>query len=199
MNGMSRLRLFGCLVAVAVIAFSVPASGKERAKPSPLKQKKHKEGEYGGVTPERPQSASRTRNRYRRPTLTWTGFQPQEGSRARIFFQLSHSVEYEQRVANDVLIVHLPGVRFAGRNAARRVDATFFGTAVAEILGKHVRTKRKRTRTTGVEFRITFRDQKNVAKAKISSHKGGDGFHYLYLDFDPPTSSSVDFDPESDE
>ena len=173
---------------VDTTAFAERAKTKRRAK-----SKAHQEGEYGGVTPETDHPPHRKR-RPKRPTLTWTGFQVRNGSQARLFLQLSHDADYTQQLdKNNVLVVFLPGFRFGEKNAARRIDARYFGTVLSEVRGHRVRRRRARgdipARAAGVELRITFRDAKQAVEAQASMKTVEDGYRYLYLDFPSPTST----------
>jgi len=163
----------------------------------------HKEGEYGGVTPGvlQPYSeftkwtrrTNKTRKRYT-PRLTWVGFQQRSDRNARVFLQLTRDVQVSQRVEKGTLVVMLEGARFRLRNTLRKVDMRFFDTALFEMKATRVRARRARksrpARKSGIEVRITFKNASDAAEGKIGRHQLKDKFHYIYLDFGPPTPVS---------
>ncbi len=133
------------LLFVSVAGVDAPASAEQAKSKKKAKTKPHREGDYGGVTPG---AKHPWLKRPRRPTVTWTGFQVRDDDRARLFLQLSHDADYSQRLdKNNVLIVHLPGFRFGGKNAARRIDVRYFGTVLSVVRGHRVRSRRARRDT----------------------------------------------------
>jgi hypothetical protein len=170
---------------------------------------KHKEGEYGGVTPGviYPYADEDAKKRFRRPSpkhknaLYWIGFQAREGGASRVFAQLAREVEYDQRVENNVLLVDVFGVRHRSRNTLRRIETRFFDTAIKEIRGKRVRKRRARkdrpAQKAGVRIAISFKNPVDAAQATASVSREEDGYYYLYLDFGPGTA--LPEEPESEE
>lgn len=160
---------------------------------------KHKEGEYGGVTPGviYPYADDAQAKRFKRPpptktnVLYWIGFQPREGGGARVFVQLAREVEYDQRVRNNVLLVDIIGVHNRTRNTLRRIDTHFFDTAIKEIRAKRVRKRRAHkdepAQKAGVRLAISFKNPADAGQARASVSKEEDGYYYLYLDFGPGT------------
>ncbi len=163
----------------------------------------HKEGEYGGVTPGvlRPYSefkewhrkANRSRKRWG-ARVTWVGFQPRADRTSRVFLQVTRDVNISQRVEKGVLVVMLEGARLRLRNTRRKVDMRFFDTALFEMKATRVRARRARkdrpARKSGVEIRIAFKNPSDAGEGKVSRHQLKDKFHYIYLDFGPPTPVS---------
>ncbi|HUH02780.1 MAG TPA: hypothetical protein VML75_12365 [Kofleriaceae bacterium] len=158
---------------------------------------KHKEGEYGGVTPGviYPYDDKDFKKRIKRPTnsgkrknrVTWVGFQPQDGGNARVFIQLTSELEYSQAVLGDRLEVYLPGARLANANARRRLDTTQFETSISEVKAQRVvRSRGKRdqpARPAGVSVTVRFKDAGAARQGTASVNKEEDGYYYLFLDF----------------
>lgn len=166
---------------------------------------KHKEGEYGGVTPGviYPYDDKDFKNRIKRPTnsgkrkdrVTWVGFQPQSGGSSRVFIQLTTEVEYSQVVVGDHLEVYLHGARLANANARRRLDTTQFGTAISEVKAQRVARRRAKNdqpaRPAGVEVEVRFKGAGAARQGTASLNKEQDGYYYLFLDFDPPSGAAT--------
>ncbi|ACY16254.1 hypothetical protein Hoch_3754 [Haliangium ochraceum DSM 14365] len=142
--------------------------------------------DYGGVEP----GETMSRKPRRRNQLTWLGFQQRQGGAALLFVQLSSDVSYSQEVRDGTLTVKLEGARFANRNVSRRLDTRFFDTSLAQVLSKRVGKRRARrdtpARTAGIELSVTFKDPSAAREAQIEARQAEDGYHYLYLEFDPP-------------
>jgi hypothetical protein len=149
----------------------------------------HREGDYGGVTPEHaknPEGHGRAARKGRaassRLLVTWVGFQAKEGGAARIFVQLSADATYEQKMVGDALVVFVAGARLGQRNDGRFIDTTFFDTVIARVQGKNVSARHGSK--AGVELTVHFK--KGAAKLPdIKSETGADGHRYLFLDFAP--------------
>ena len=80
------------------------------------------------------------------------------------------------------------------RNTLRKVDMRFFDTSLFEMKATRVRARRARknrpARKSGIEVRITFKNPSDAAEGKLTRHQLKDKFHYVYLDFGPPTPAA---------
>jgi hypothetical protein len=160
---------------------------------------KHKEGEYGGVTPgviypyddkdfkkriKRPANSGKRKNR-----VTWVGFQPRDGGGSRVFLQLTSEVPYSQAVVGGHLEVYLDGARLANANARRRMDTTQFGGSIAEVKAQRVSRRRaskdRPARPSGVAVTVKFNQAGAAGEASASISREQDGYFYLFLDFGP--------------
>jgi hypothetical protein len=149
----------------------------------------HREGDYGGVTPERAKNpeakghaARKGRRAANRLLVTWVGFEAREGGAARVFLRLSADATYEQKLVGDSVVVFVAGARLGQRNHGRFIDTSFFDTAIARVQGKNVPARRGSK--AGVELTVHFK--KGAAKLPdIKSETGADGDRYLFLDFAP--------------
>ncbi len=187
-------------VAPAAAQEEVPSTGGGYDEPvvldeQPAEPPAHAEGEYGGVIPGKDKVTVASgkpgkRRRPSKPTVMWIGFQSLGAGSARVFLQLSDSADYKQSVSGDELIVTLTGFRLDRSNDTRPLDTRFFETAVSRVAAKRVAaTGRGKKRTAaGVEVRIQFKDAKSARSGDARLEKAADGFHYLYLDFGPPSA-----------
>ncbi len=152
----------------------------------------HREGDYGGVVPDRANSSDRkaaparpgkrARRAVNRMLVTWVGFQAREAGAARVFVQLSAPATYEQHLVEDTLVVFVEGVKLGTRNHGRFIDTSFFDTRVARIEARNVRARRGQK--AGVEIVVHFK--KGMAKAAdIKEEAGPEGRKFLFLDFAP--------------
>lgn len=175
---------------------------------------KHKEGEYGGVTPGviYPYDDKDYDKRFKRPTnrgkrkrrVTWVGFQPRDDGSARLFVQLTSEADYSQQVAGRSLRVYVHKGRMTSRNAGRRMDARHFDTAVLEVEARQVSGRRARrnrpARPRGVEITVTFKNSADAREAQASLTKEKDDYYYLFLDFAPGSpGGDVDDDDDGDD
>lgn len=159
------------------------------------RRSRNREGQYGGVVPDRepdPDDTRRTR-RKRKNAVSWIGFQPQDGGRARVFVRMANELEYAQHLAGNVLYINIAGARYRHRNTLRRLDMRHFETALETVTSKRVSRRRarkgKHARKRGIELRISFKDAKDAREAAASLAAGKDGYTYLYLDFPPAAGS----------
>lgn len=204
MRRMLRPGVFGFSVALgawALLAAPVAALAQDDDDDVVYSKKdqayKHKEGEYGGVTPGviYPYDDKDFKNRIKRPTnsgkrknrVTWVGFQPQDDGTSRVFIQLTSELEYTQAVVGDRLEVHLPGARLANANARRRLDTTQFETSISEVKAQRVAGRRGKKdqpgRSAGVAVTVRFKDAGAARQGTASINKEQDGYYYLFLDF----------------
>lgn len=149
-----------------------------------------RERTYRGVVP----GLDPLKKRKRKNALSWIGFQPGEDGSARVFLRLANELPFEQSTEGRTLTVHLQGARFRFRNTRRRLDVHFFGTVLHQITSKRVSRRGKRgdrpARKAGIEVRIQFKEGADARSARATMKTEGDGYTYLYLDFDPPDGSS---------
>jgi hypothetical protein len=210
----SRARVLSVFAACGflfpVTAASAQKSDKGTVKLSNKKRTtyplRHKEGEYGGVTPgvvyryrfelekkgsKRVQRrVKRRKNRHPngRLTISWVGFQPRGGGASRVFFQLNREAQFTQQVEKNVLVVTIEGARYGSRNARRKVVTRYFETAIDRIDTKRVRSRRARkdrpARKGGIAFFIHFKNPADARQASADQKKSDkDGYYYLNLDF----------------
>jgi hypothetical protein len=145
----------------------------------------HREGEYGGVVPGQPQSAT---TKPARPspkgTLSWIGFEAKSGS-AEIFLQSAAPFELAQHVEGGTLVVVLSGVTRLGHNVWRPIDTRFFDTPIARVaarvIGAARATKTAPAHGAGIEVRVAFKNAKDVREAAVRSTTEADGLYYAYL------------------
>lgn len=145
-----------------------------------------KDDGYSGVAP-----GEAVGRKPRRPNLvTWVGFQPRDDGSALVFVQLTSEVPFTQEVQGNQLVVKLEGARHANANTRRRLDTSFFATAVQQVTSKRVSRRRARkdrpARTAGIELHITFKDAAGAGEASAEIRQAEDGYHYLYLELDAP-------------
>ena len=109
--------------------------------------------------------------------LGWVGFLA-EDERTRVFLKVSEDVTYEKSSSDDgaQITLTLPGAKLGDRNAARRIDASFFGRAVETI---EVKRKNKQ-----LEVILTV---KKGASAAITRDQG-----YLFIDFARAAEDTAD-------
>lgn len=150
----------------------------------------NREGEYSGVKPGEAPFKERRKN-----ILSWVGFQASDDGRARVFVQLSSEVPYTQKLESGVLVVRLEGARYRNKNASRRLDMRFFGTALRQVTSRRVGKKRARgsesAQPAGIELRFEFKNPSDAHEASVSSRVEKDGYHYLLLDFRPAAGGSI--------
>ena len=147
-----------------------------------------KETEYKGVVPGG-EVEVRSPKRLRANRVTWIGFQPRTDGAARLFVQLTGEPSYSQALQDGALVVKIEGVRLHTSSVGRRLDTRFFDTALAQVTTRRVHKRRARkdrpAQTRGVELRIEFKNPADAREAEAALRTEEDGFHYLYLDFDP--------------
>jgi hypothetical protein len=135
---------------------------------------RHREGEYGGVTPGKPRASSDGKRKGKPAppnTITWVGFQTQGGT-PTVFVGGGAAVTPTQSVDGKVLTVRFPGLKLGrSRNLTRFIDTRFFGTDVTRIETR----KDKRD----VVVRITFKDA--ARQAKVDTAPGDVGAEQLVL------------------
>lgn len=214
----SRARVLGALAVVGLLFPANAALAQESGKTNKIKpsQKviyplRHKEGEYGGVTPgviyryrfelekkgskrvERRVKVRKNRRAKSRLRVSWVGFQPRAGGSSRVFFQLNREATYTQMVDKNVLVVTIEGARYGSRNSRRKIETRFFDTAIHRITTKRVRSRRARkgkpARKGGIAFYIHFKNPVDAKQASAELKKSdSDGYYYLNLDFGPGTA-----------
>lgn len=158
--------------ALLVLLLAGPASADNGA------PQQRREGEYGGVTPGRPDPGARPAKPRRPPpkgTLTWIGFEAKDGG-AQLFLQSVAPFEVTQRMEGATLVIHASLQRLGG-NTWRPVDTRFFDNPLANIVAKRARTKR------GIDVRVTFKDPKAARQGTVRTATEPDGYHYAYITF----------------
>jgi hypothetical protein len=153
-------------------------------------------GDYSGVEPGSGAPGGRPR-RGKYPLVTWIGFQPQEGGSSRVFIQLDRGVSHRQEVKNGALVIALDGARYANTNARRHLDTRFFETAVERITTQPLRRGR-RSRGSGVEIAIRFKNPADARDAAPTVSTGKDGMTYLMVEIGQPGAApdKAPADPE---
>ncbi len=187
----------GVLVALAVAAgpaYAQDVATKGKEGPGPSAAEVHKEGDYGGVRPG--EGEARAPKRGKKPVVTWIGFVPQSGGSSRFFVQVIGSVDYEQDVVGNTLVVTIAGAKLGSRNVRRRLDTRFFDTSVRQVVPKQARARRARKgkpgQKAGVQLTFEFKNPADARAASASSKREQDGYDYLYLDFGPGSEAPAD-------
>ena len=186
----------GAPLAVAQTGGGGTVAPSERKAKQKRRKGPNREGEYGGIVPERDPAADdrRRKQRKRKNAISWVGFQPWDGGRARLFVRLANELEYTQNLVGSALYVNIARARYRHKNTRRRLDMRHFDTALELVTGKRVSARRARknrpARKRGIELRITFKDAKDAREASASMTTGKDGYTYLNLDFPPGSGSS---------
>jgi hypothetical protein len=147
--------------------------------PPPQPETTHKEGDYGGVDPDHPQSTDATakpKPKHTPPkgTLSWVGFELKDGG-SEIFFQSPGAFDIQQHVEGGQLVVELGSLSQLGANAWRPIDTHFFDNPIARIEARRV--------GAGVEVRITFKNAGDAREGSYRSEQETDGYYYAYLSF----------------
>ena len=184
---MKCLSAFAALILGLALSAPAMAQPKGEAADPETSDAPRKEGEYQGVKPGESEAKPKSS---RRPTVTWVGFQARADGTSRVFMQLNREVEYEQTLDDKgALHVTVVGARFGSRNARRRIDTTFFDSAMASMSSRRARRSRARkgraAQKAGLRFSVRFKTPADAQQAQISLQKESDGYHYLYLDFTP--------------
>ena len=106
--------------------------------------------------------------------LTWIGFTRNDGG-ARVFVRLSSppGASIGQARGSDGVVLTLPGYKLDTPNDGRALDTRYFGTDVAKVVAKPVKT--------GVEVHVAFK--KGGSDAKLSTAQAPDGETLVYFDF----------------
>jgi hypothetical protein len=212
-----RRRLLAIVCGLVCAAMAAPALAQGDADDEVYSTRdqryKHKEGEYGGVTPGviYPYDDKDYKKRFKRPTnsgkrkrrVTWVGFQPRDGGASRLFLQLTSEVEYSQAVVGDTLKVWVHSGRLANSNARRRLDMRHFDSALLEARARRVSRRRAKGdrpgHPRGVELTVRFKNPADVREAQASLTKEQDNYYYLFLDFGPGTAAPDGGDTAGDE
>lgn len=134
----------------------------------------HREGEYGGITPGQPNALPNGRPRVKaaRGTLSWIGFEAQNGG-ARVFFQSSAPFKVTQHMEGQTLVVHLDLVRL-GQNTWRQVDTRFFDNPLSGMVAKY---------HNGIDVRVSFKNPKDAHEGTLTQTTEPDGMAYAFLSF----------------
>lgn len=191
-RGSRRIRLALILAALLAAPLGVDSAAAQQA--GDIDVPAAKDDGYSGVAP-----GEAVGRKPRRPNLlTWVGFQPRDDGTALVFVQLTSEVPFTQEVQDGKLVVKLEGARYANANVRRRMDTSFFETAVQQVTSKRVSRRRARkdrpARTAGIELHVTFKDAASAGEARADLRQAEDGYHYLYLELDAPgvSVSAVD-------
>jgi len=162
---------------------------------------RHREGEYGGVSPEGPPVTDAKHSRPAAKTLGWIGFSAKAGA-GEVFFQAAQPFTVGQRVEGGALVVSLDGLTKLGRNTRRPLDTRFFDSPIARISTRTVRaTRGKQAHRAGVEVRVAFKQAGALGEAQVRTAQEPDGLYYAYLTFAatssaPPSTSAPAAQPE---
>jgi hypothetical protein len=90
----------------------------------------HREGEYGGVSPDGRPSPDAKRVVPPAATLGWIGYRPGDAG-AELFLMAAQPFSVEQRLEDGQVVLTLVGVRKLGRNLRRPLDTRFFDGPLA--------------------------------------------------------------------
>ena len=164
---------------------------KSKTRAKKKKAKVSEIGDYDGVrsgsssiTPPGARGKNRGKNR---PVAYWVGFESREGGSARVFVQLGTSVNAEQWVEGNSLVVHLPKIRIGNRTVQRFLDTRYFDTSIKQIRVKNARARRakagKPAHSSGLQLFFDFKNPADLGKASLDVQTEADGYTYLYLDF----------------
>jgi hypothetical protein len=146
---------------------------------------RHKEGEYGGVTPGQAPDSAPTTGPVRpkkippKGTLSWVGFEAKDGG-AQLFLQSAATFEVTQRVDGSTLVVFL-GLPHLGANTWRQVDTRFFDNPLSGVIAKSVGGGHGHG--AGIEVRVAFKNPKDAKEAAVRTATEADGMFYTYLSF----------------
>lgn len=173
----------------------------------PKVEQTHKEGDYGGVEPDRsqPTDTSQKPRPKRRPpngTLSWIGFEQKDGG-AEVFFQSPAAFDLTQHLEGATLVVDLGNLTQLGANTWRAMDTHYFDQPVARIEARRVgaagATKTAPAHRAGIEVRITFKNAADAHEGAYRSSQETDGYYYAYLAFGAGTGngSATISDPEN--
>jgi hypothetical protein len=174
--------------------------------PPPTTETTHKEGDYGGVEPDRPQATDtnakpRPKRVPPRGTLSWIGFELKDGG-SEVFFQSPAAFDLAQHVEGSQLVVELGNLNQLGANTWRPIDTHFFDNPLARIeahrVGAARATKTAQAHGAGLEVRITFKNAADAKEGAYRSSQESDGYYYAYLAFGAATEtgSATVSDPE---
>jgi hypothetical protein len=167
--------------------------------PAPTTETTHKEGDYGGVEPDRTQSTdpgAKPKPKRRPPngTLSWIGFEPKDGG-SEVFFQSPAAFDLAQHVEGNQLVVELGSLNQLGANTWRPIDTHFFDNPLARIeahrVGASRGTKTAAAHGAGVEIRITFKNAADAKEGTYRSSQETDGYYYAYLTFGAGTGTGA--------
>jgi hypothetical protein len=103
----------------------------------------HREGEYGGVSPDGRPSPDAKRVVPPAATLGWIGYRPGDAG-AELFLMAAQPFSVEQRLEDGQVVLTLVGVRKLGRNLRRPLDTRFFDGPLARVAAKVVKARRAR-------------------------------------------------------
>jgi hypothetical protein len=146
----------------------------------------HREGEYGGVSPDGRPSPDAKRVVPPAATLGWIGYRPGDAG-AELFLMAAQPFSVEQRLEDGQVVLTLVGVRKLGRNLRRPLDTRFFDGPLARVAAKVVKARRARRGQPavagGVEIRVGFKPGAPIAVGTVRTATEKDGLFYLYLGF----------------
>ena len=152
-----------------------------------------RDARYGGVVPGSAATTPPAAPKGAWSNLTWLGFLPDEAGGARVFAQIGREVRVEQAIVDGELWVMLDRVRPASRNATRLLDVRFFDTGLATIRAERISRRERRgdrpAQPDGMRIVVSFLDSDRAREAVVSIVREQDGYHYLYLEFEPQGST----------
>jgi hypothetical protein len=185
-------------------AAATNGSGETLPPPPAQPETTHREGDYGGVEPDRAQPTDpsikpKPRRVPSKGTLSWVGFELKDGG-SEVFFQSPGAFDVNQRVENGQLVVELTGLTQLGVNTWRPVDTHFFDNPIARIeahrVGAARATKSAAAHGAGIEVRISFKNVADAHEGTFRSAQESDGYFYAYLSFGTATPSASVNEPE---
>lgn len=166
-------RVLGAALALALAlpALSAQAQGVDDTVETGKRIKRHR-GPYLGVAPGANDHQPRVRKRRNAGRVaTWVGFQ-WVGEGGRVFIQANEPPQYTLVPGDpDEIIIDLPDTRLRTRNDSRRLDTSWFPTAVASVKARQ--EGRDLTRVT-------------IKLREVVGYDLRQEGNYLLLDFRPP-------------
>jgi hypothetical protein len=169
--------LSAILLAAAVLVGAVPAA-LAADETAPRENPRLRTGPYLGVQPGLKDIAPGkvdVKSRGALRVLTWVGFQMQ-GAGGRVFLQTTEPAIYNI-VASDPgeVVLELTDTRIQSSNDTRRLDTSWFPTAVVSV---DARSQKNLVRVTGKLREVVGYDLRQEG-------------NYLFLDFRPPTQAPL--------